>query len=476
MRTLLLSLLWLIGASLAAAEIPVTTSSATARDAYLQARSRLENLRNAQARTDAQRAVDADSTFALGWLAMAQTSTSAGEFFDHLATAARHAGGASEGERLWITGFDAGSKGQPEAQRAAYERLVLLHPDDPRAHNLMGLYHFAQQDWASAVTSFQQSTKLDPDYAPPWNMLGYALRFLGDIEGAESAFRHYIDLIPDDPNPYDSYAELLMKVGRYGDSIAAYRQALQQDPTFQPSVVGIATNLNFLGQHAQARHELLGALPQASNDGQRRGIWFAMAVSHLDEGNTDAAIGAIAVELAIAQRSGDAVAMAGDHTNIGTILLETGDLAAAAEHFAAALPVVEASDREERIREGWRRGDLYNRGRLAAERGAYDEARDLAEELRERGEAIGNAFVVRLAHELTGITELASGNTAAAATALGRASQQNPANLLRQAHAAAAAGDEAAAARWRQAALDYRGLNNLNQAMVRGGILEPPTR
>ena len=44
---------------------------------------------------------------------------------------------------------------------------------------------------------------------------------------AEKAFQKYIELIPKDPNPYDSYAELLLKMGRFEDSIAQYRKALE---------------------------------------------------------------------------------------------------------------------------------------------------------------------------------------------------------------------------------------------------------
>ena len=49
---------------------------------------------------------------------------------------------------------------------------------------------------------------------------------------AEAAFKKYIELIPNDPNPYDSYAELLLKMGKFDDSIAQYRKALAIDPNF----------------------------------------------------------------------------------------------------------------------------------------------------------------------------------------------------------------------------------------------------
>ena len=44
-------------------------------------------------------------------------------------------------------------------------------------------------------------------------MLGYAYRQQEDYANAEQSFKKYIELIPNDPNPYDSYAELLLKMG-----------------------------------------------------------------------------------------------------------------------------------------------------------------------------------------------------------------------------------------------------------------------
>lgn len=447
--------------------IPITTSSKSARAAYLQGRDLIENLRNADARVPLQTAVAADPNFALAWLALAQASTSAQEFFDNVDRAVKLAAKASAAERLWIQGFDAGNKGLPDVQRQRYEALAKMHPGDPRAHNLLGTHHFGQQNWDAAIEAFDTATKLEPAFSPPYNMLGYARRFAGDTDGAEAAFRTYIELIPDDPNPYDSYAELLLATGRFEESIDMYRQALAQDEFFQASSRGIATNLNLLSRHQEAQAELQRVLPLARNDGERRGVWFAMAVSHLDEGNREAAIAAIGVELALAARIDDAVAMAGDHTNIATIHLDAGRIQAASAHFAAALAVVEASDRDDRIKDNWRRGDLYNRGRLAVANGDIPLARDLAAQLLREAGAMKNTFGVRQGHELAGIAALETGDGATARKELAQANQQNPANLLRQAQAAGLTGDSDAARNFLELAVHANALNNLNYALMR---------
>ena len=48
-----------------------------------------------------------------------------------------------------------------------------------------------------------------------------------EYPNAEQAFRKYIELIPNDPNPYDSYAELLLKMGKYDEAKALYERGLK---------------------------------------------------------------------------------------------------------------------------------------------------------------------------------------------------------------------------------------------------------
>src|SRR4029079_3499523 len=100
-------------------------------------------------------------------------------------------------------------------------------------------------DWAQAIEHYKKAAELAPTYSPAFNILGYAHRQAGDYASAEQAFQKYIELIPKDPNPYDSYGELLLKMGRFDEAIAQYRKALQIDPNFLASHQGIASDLMY---------------------------------------------------------------------------------------------------------------------------------------------------------------------------------------------------------------------------------------
>ena len=118
---------------------------------------------------------------------------------------------------------------------------------------LWGTRYFGRQEYETAIKHFVKATTINPSFSQPYNQLGYAYRFLEKFGEAETAFKKYVELIPGDPNPYDSYAELLMKMGRFDESIKMYEKALAVDPNFVASYVGIGNNHLAHGRPEQAR-------------------------------------------------------------------------------------------------------------------------------------------------------------------------------------------------------------------------------
>src|SRR6185503_15511079 len=190
-------------------KIPVTTSSEEARQLYLKGRDLFEKLRATDARPLFEQAVAKDPGFVLAHVGLANTSPTAKEFFTALQGATSVADKGSEGEKLIVCGLDAGAKGDVARQKECLTKLVAAFPNDERAHNLMGAYLFGRQDWAAAVAEYQKATTINPQFSQPYNQMGYAQRFLGQYADAERSIKKYIELITNDPNPYDSYAELL---------------------------------------------------------------------------------------------------------------------------------------------------------------------------------------------------------------------------------------------------------------------------
>ncbi len=450
-----------------AQKIPITTSSAEARQDYLKGRTLAENLRAHEAREFFLRAAAKDPGFALAPYNLALSAPTAKEFFEQLDRAVALADKASEGERLLILGQKAGANADTRKQQEYYEQLIAKYPRDERAHFQLGNVHFGQQSYEKAIAEYQTAVEIAPDFAPAYNILGYATRQAGRFEQAEQAFKKYIELIPKDPNPYDSYAELLMKMGRYDESIAMYRKALTFDPHFAASFVGIASNLMFQGKHDASRAEAQKLYQAARNDGERRGAMFSATVAYADEGKFDLALKELDKQYALGEGIKDAAAMSGDLVFMGNVLLESGKPDEAVKRFDRAVRVVQASNLSQEVKDNSKLLHHYNAVRAALRKNDLAGAKKDSDAFTKGTTALNNAFQVKLAHELAGMIALQERNFDQALVHLGQASQQDPYNLYRMGLAHEGKGDDAKARQMFDNAANHNTLPTLNYAFIR---------
>lgn len=452
-------------------KIPVTSASADARDMFLKGRQLVDNLRLTDANPLFIKAVEMDPEFALAYLYAAQTSASGKEFFANLDKASGLLEKTSKGEALWITGVRAGAFADPETQRKSLTKLAEMFPEDERAQMLLGVYHFGQQDYDQAVKLLKRATDIAPAFAPAYNQLGYAYRFLGHYKEAEATFKKYTELIPDDPNPYDSYAEFLLKIGRYQDAIAQYRKALAVDQNFANSYAGMAAAQAYMEQHEEALGTLDKALGFARTDGEKRAALFARAVVYADKGDLKLALKEMDRQFTIAENGNDAGGMAGDLVLMGNILLEKGDADAALKHFEKAKECIQASSLAKEVKENAALISSYNASRAMLAKRNTMEATKLADRFREGAEAKKNLNQLRLAHELAGLIALEGKKYDVAVTELQQANQLNPYNLYHLARAYASIGNaEKAKATMAQAA-NFNVLPAMNYAFIRSRAL-----
>ena len=185
-------------------KLPVTSRSEQAKQEFLEGRDLSERLLGQESLQHFDKALSLDPEFASAELARANNSPTAKEFFDHLKKAVSLADEASDGEKLLILANEAGANGDTAKQKGYLDKLVTTYPNDERAQFNLANYYFAQQELDPAVEHYRKATEIAPSYSPAYNVLGYAYRQQGDYTSAERAFKKYIDLIPNDPNPYDS--------------------------------------------------------------------------------------------------------------------------------------------------------------------------------------------------------------------------------------------------------------------------------
>jgi tetratricopeptide (TPR) repeat protein len=448
-------------------KIPVTTASAEAKTEFLQGRDLSEKLRITDSIAHFEKAASLDPNFALAELSLANSAPTGREFFEHLDKAVSLSDKASNGEKLLILATQAGANNNAVKQKEYLEQLVAAYPNDERAHFNLGGYYFGQQDFPQAIEHYKKATEIAPGYSSAFNILGYAYRQNADYANAEKAFQKYIELIPGDPNPYDSYAELLLKEGKFDDSITQYRKALAIDPNFLASHQGIAADLMYMGKPDGAAAELANITKKARNDGERRLALFALTVLHVDGGKMAKALAEVDKQYALGEKTRDVPAMAGDLQLKGNILLEMGKAAEARTAYERALKMIEDSSLSQEIKDNNKRVIHNNLARVALVKKDFASAKTEAEEFRKGAEASKNPAQVRLTHELAGMIALAEKDYDKALAELQQASQQNPQNLYRLCQAYQGKGDKEKAKELCTKAAEFNSLPQVNYAFIR---------
>jgi tetratricopeptide (TPR) repeat protein len=448
-------------------KIPVTTASEDARKEFLQGRDLQEKLLIQDSIQHFDKAISLDPNLALAELNRANVSPTGREFFDHLKKAVSLSDKASSGERLLILGNEAGANGNAAKQKEYLDQLVAAYPNDERAHFNLGGYYFGQQDMPQAIEHYKKATVLNPTYSTAFNILGYAYRQNADYANAETAFKKYIELIPKDPNPYDSYAELLLKMGRFDESIAQYQKALAIDSNFINSHQGIAAALMYQGKPDEAAAELQKITDKARSDAERRTALFALTVVDVDSGKMDKALAEVDKQYSLGEKTNDIPAMTGDLQLKGNIMLEMGQPDEAKALFERGLKMTEDSNLSQEIKDNAKLFHHFNLTRVALAKKDLTTAKAEAEMFRKGTENKKNPFQTKQAHELLGMIALEAKDYDTALAELQQANQQNPHDLYRLCQAYQGKGDMGKAREFCTKAANFNSLPQINLAFIR---------
>jgi tetratricopeptide (TPR) repeat protein len=448
-------------------KIPITTSSSEALKFYLEGRDLSEKLRREESIPYFEKAIAKDPNFALAYLNLAINQSTAKAFFEYLKKAEALVDSVSEGEKYIIYAFRAAVDGANEKEKKYYQKLVELYPEDERAHNLLGNYYFGEQEYNIAIGKYRRATEINSNFSQPYNQLGYSHRFLGNYQEAEEAFQKYIELIPKDPNPYDSYADLQMKMGKFKASIKTCEKALKNDPYFIASHIGIINNLIFLDRYDEAKKQLKKLYNIARNDGERLQARYASAVAFVHEGDIDNALKQLQLSYDLSSNIKDDAFMARDMINIGQILFEQEKYDEALQNYTKAMNIIENSDLSETIKENTKRYYLFHKARIDLMKGNLEEAKETAEKFRFQAFKAKNRSHIWLSHELAGTIALKENNYDEALGELARSNLQNPYNLFRMSQAFEKKGEKAKAKEYCEKAANHNTMNSLNYALIR---------
>ncbi|HZV59439.1 MAG TPA: hypothetical protein VFF42_03810, partial [Candidatus Eremiobacteraceae bacterium] len=237
--------------------IPVSTHSIEAREFAELAIEKYENFLFDDAIVHAQHAVEKDPHFALGYAVMAFASRRGTPDSAALTRAKALLPTATSDEQLLVRWMTSVEDGDLLPAITSMNDLLHRYPNNKHVLFLTAGWLYAQQDYDRSREMMEKVFAMDPNFAPVLNTLGYSYIETGVPSPAKAvaALERYAELLPSDPNPEDSLGRVLCYVGDYRASLAHYGAALQIDPLFFPSQIGIADTLTLMGDYANARVE-----------------------------------------------------------------------------------------------------------------------------------------------------------------------------------------------------------------------------
>jgi tetratricopeptide (TPR) repeat protein len=265
--------------------LPITTASPQARALYEKGMQDYENLYLERCNDDWRGAVKEDPNLAVAWAWIAFNSSNPKEVGDARARAEVLAPKTSPGEQLMIAWITKVEEGDYLGGITAMNDLLELYPHDKHLLYLAANWLMGEHGSDQAQRFLLKALALDKSFPPALNDLAYVDARNRQFDKAFAAMDRYVALLPNEPNPQDSYGELLRMAGDFDGSLQHYRAALKIDPDFVTSQVGLGDTYALMGNQEQARTEYDKAIRFAHNEADRLSYSMQRAMTWVREGN-----------------------------------------------------------------------------------------------------------------------------------------------------------------------------------------------
>src|ERR1700743_1791523 len=167
--------------------------------------------------------------------------------------------------------------------------VLQKNPQDKHLYWLAGWWLLVDHNQSQrAAERFEKVMQTDPKFPDAWNEAAYCYARMGNFEKAFADIRRYTELVPNEPNPQDTFAEISRMAGRFEDALQHYHASLKIDPTFHESQLGLGDTYALMGEQAKAREEYARAVADASP--VQKVLWsLQSAATYVREGDLAAA-------------------------------------------------------------------------------------------------------------------------------------------------------------------------------------------
>jgi tetratricopeptide (TPR) repeat protein len=275
----------------------ISTKSPQAHAFFEKAMAKMEMLHTADGLENFRNAVQADPQFALGHIMLTFFSQDPSEQVAEREKALATRANAGPEEKLVIDWLANASQAKWVPAIQAMNEAITNYPHDKHLHWLAGWWLQLDQNQSQrAVVMFEKVMQIDPKFADAYNEAAYCYARQGDMDKAFADIKRYTELVPNEPNPQDSFAEISRMAGRFEDALTHYRMSLKIDPSFHESQLGLGDTYALMGDQQKARAEYVKAIATGST--VQKVTWsLQLAATYVREGDlagADKAFNAVA--------------------------------------------------------------------------------------------------------------------------------------------------------------------------------------
>ena len=267
------------------ATMPITTSSAKARELYSKGMEDYENLYLERCNEEWREAVKEDPNLAVAWAWIAFNSGNPQEISAARAKAKEIAPRLTPGEQLMIAWISKVQDGDFLGGITAMNDMLEMYPRDKHLLYLAGNWLMGENGTEQAQHMMEKALAIDKNFPAALNDLAYVEARNREFAKAFEAMDRYVVLLPKEPNPQDSYGELKRMAGDFDSSLAHYRAALKIDPDFITSQLGLGDTYALMGNQEQARIEYHKAIRFAHTEADRLTYGMQKAMTYVRDGN-----------------------------------------------------------------------------------------------------------------------------------------------------------------------------------------------
>ena len=226
---------------------------------------------------------------------------------------------------------DRSAKAAATEAAALVQEAIRLFPDNPEAHNNLGVAYQRMGRLADAEKEHREAIRLLPSYAEPYNNLGIVAEQQGRLDEAVGYYTTALRLQPREGNRAEVHYSLgsaLRKLGRIDEAVKQYREATRVKPGFAEAHNNLGTVLVSAGRLDEAIAEFSETI-RLKPDAALPHVNMADALRRLNR--RDEAIASLRTAIALQPD------LAFAHYSLGNLLYETGQLEAAVRAYQEAL-------------------------------------------------------------------------------------------------------------------------------------------